>query len=53
MKRRNLLVASLLVSALGFASFAQAADKGLVGVSMPTKSSARWISDGDNMVKQL
>lgn len=53
MNRRKLLVASLLVGALGFASFAQAADKGLVGVSMPTKSSARWISDGDSMVKLL
>lgn len=25
--------------------------KGLVGISMPTKSSARWIADGNNMVK--
>jgi len=32
--------------------FAQAAG-GLVGVSMPTKSSARWIDDGNNMVKEL
>ena len=32
---------------------ASAADKGLIGVSMPTKSSARWIDDGNNMVKQL
>ena len=32
---------------------AQAQDKGTVGVSMPTKSSARWIADGDNMVKSL
>jgi len=32
---------------------AQAQDKGTVGVSMPTKSSARWISDGDSMVKSL
>ncbi len=31
----------------------QAADKGTVGVAMPTKSSARWIDDGNNMVKQL
>nr|WP_051511556.1 multiple monosaccharide ABC transporter substrate-binding protein [Skermanella stibiiresistens] len=30
---------------------AQAQDKGPVGISMPTKSSARWIADGDNMVK--
>jgi putative multiple sugar transport system substrate-binding protein len=28
-------------------------DKGTIGVSMPTKSSARWISDGDSMVKAL
>ena len=53
MNRRKLLIASLLVSALGAVSFAQAADKGLVGVSMPTKSSARWIDDGNNMVKYL
>jgi putative multiple sugar transport system substrate-binding protein len=26
---------------------------GLVGIAMPTKSSARWISDGDNLVKSL
>src|SRR6476620_10134012 len=32
---------------------AQAQDKGTVGVSMPTKSSARWIDDGNNMVKYL
>jgi putative multiple sugar transport system substrate-binding protein len=52
MNRRKLLIASLLVSALGAVSFAQAAG-GLVGVSMPTKSSARWIDDGNNMVKEL
>ena len=23
----------------------------MVGISMPTKSSARWVADGDNMVK--
>ena len=28
-----------------------AQDKGTVGIAMPTKSSARWIADGDNMVK--
>ncbi|MGX9890545.1 multiple monosaccharide ABC transporter substrate-binding protein [Streptomyces sp. NPDC002276] len=26
---------------------------GTIGIAMPTKSSARWISDGDNMVKDL
>ncbi|WP_226035163.1 multiple monosaccharide ABC transporter substrate-binding protein [Aquibacillus saliphilus] len=24
-----------------------------IGIAMPTKSSARWVDDGDNMVKQL
>ncbi|MDM0114520.1 sugar ABC transporter substrate-binding protein [Variovorax sp. J22R133] len=48
------LVAGIAASGLiGFASLAQAQDKGLVAVSMPTKSSARWIADGDNMVKSL
>ena len=32
---------------------ARGQDKGTIGVSMPTKSSARWISDGDSMVKSL
>ncbi len=36
-----------------FAGHAIAQDKGTIGVSMPTKSSARWISDGDSMVKVL
>src|SRR5476651_551558 len=31
----------------------QAQDKGTIGIAMPTKSSARWIADGDNMVKVL
>ncbi|MBB3112701.1 putative multiple sugar transport system substrate-binding protein [Paenibacillus phyllosphaerae] len=28
-------------------------DKGKVGVSMPTKSSERWVADGDNMKKEF
>ena len=32
---------------------ASAADKGLIGVSMPEKTTQRWIDDGNNMVKQL
>jgi putative multiple sugar transport system substrate-binding protein len=42
--------ALLLAGATGTAS---AQDKGTVGVAMPTKSSARWISDGNSMVKSL
>ncbi|WP_263771037.1 multiple monosaccharide ABC transporter substrate-binding protein [Propionivibrio soli] len=53
MNRRKVLIASLIIGALGLAPLAQAQNKGLVGVSMPTKSSARWISDGESMVKYL
>ena len=53
MKRRNLLaLASALALALPGLAMAQAG-KGLVGISMPTKSSARWIADGAGMVKEL
>ena len=50
--RRALLA---LTAAATFASFtpAFAQDKGLVGISMPTKSSARWIGDGNSMVDQF
>jgi putative multiple sugar transport system substrate-binding protein len=52
----KLLKSLLAVAAMGFfalTSTAQAEDKGLVGISMPTKSSARWIDDGNNLVKTL
>lgn len=39
--------------ALIIATPALAQDKGYVGISMPTKSSARWISDGNSMVEQF
>ncbi|MGI4808622.1 MAG: substrate-binding domain-containing protein, partial [Janthinobacterium lividum] len=32
---------------------ARAQSKGLVAIAMPTKVSARWIADGDNIVKVL
>ena len=38
--------------ALCLVSFASAAPK-TIGISMPTKSSARWIADGANMVKEF
>jgi putative multiple sugar transport system substrate-binding protein len=38
---------------LALAGAAQAQDKGTIGIAMPTKSSARWIADGDNIVKVL
>ncbi|MBL9060797.1 MAG: sugar ABC transporter substrate-binding protein, partial [Mangrovicoccus sp.] len=39
--------------ALIIAMPALAQEKGYVGISMPTKSSARWISDGNSMVEQF
>lgn len=44
---------ALALGAFALAPLAQAQQKGTIGVSMPTKSSARWIADGDNMVKSL
>jgi len=50
------IISLMAAAAFGVASFvmpALAQDKGLVGIAMPTKSSARWIDDGNNIVKQL
>jgi len=47
------LLAVVAMSFFALTSQAQAEDKGLVGISMPTKSSARWIDDGNNLVKTL
>ncbi|SDO57203.1 multiple monosaccharide ABC transporter substrate-binding protein [Aureimonas jatrophae] len=47
------LLAAVALGAMTFAGSAFAQDKGTVGVLMPTKASARWIADGDNMVKSL
>ncbi|MGN7455328.1 multiple monosaccharide ABC transporter substrate-binding protein [Paenibacillus pasadenensis] len=66
-KAISLLVASMLIlllAACGNAGGNGGADagnggssgggeKGMVGVSMPTKSSERWVADGDNMKKQF
>ncbi|SDX06613.1 multiple monosaccharide ABC transporter substrate-binding protein [Roseicitreum antarcticum] len=49
MKIKTILTAA--TAAIAFTASAHA--EGLVGISMPTKSSARWIADGDNMVKEL
>jgi len=51
MKWMTALLATLAMAAAAWVAPASAQDKGTVGISMPTKSSARWIADGDNMVK--
>ena len=47
------LATAVAMGVFAFAATAHAADKGTVGIAMPTKSSARWIADGDNIVKTL
>jgi putative multiple sugar transport system substrate-binding protein len=51
--KRLFLKTLIAVMALPMIGIAHADNKGLVAVSMPTKSSARWIADGQNMVKDL
>ncbi len=46
-------LSALALGAALLAAPALAQDKPTVGIAMPTKSSARWIADGDNMVKVL
>ena len=51
MKSARLLWVSLLALLFGVSTFVSAQEAGYVGISMPTKSSARWISDGESMVQ--
>ena len=53
MNKLKTLFAGLALGVFGAIAPASAQDKGSIGISMPTKSSARWISDGDSMVKVL
>src|SRR5689334_16841027 len=46
-----LALAGATTMAMGLTASAQ--EKATVGIAMPTKSSARWIDDGNNMVKVL
>lgn len=50
---KNIKIGLLLIvlMALVALNLGVAQDKGLVGILMPTKSSSRWISDGESMVK--
>ncbi|QFU08096.1 Multiple sugar-binding periplasmic receptor ChvE precursor [Rhodobacteraceae bacterium THAF1] len=48
---RRALGATALATLIAFPVYAQ--ENGTIGIAMPTKSSARWIADGDNMVKQF
>ena len=47
----TLALAAVMAAASVTGAFAQS--KGTVGIAMPTKASARWIDDGNNIVKVL
>lgn len=53
MKRLTTFLSALALGAVALTGAASAQSKPTVGIAMPTKSSARWIADGDNIVKVL
>lgn len=53
MKRLTTFFSALALGAFALTGTASAQSKPTVGIAMPTKSSARWIADGDNIVKVL
>ncbi|WNG36685.1 sugar ABC transporter substrate-binding protein [Archangium violaceum] len=53
MKSIGSMMVAVAMGALALLLGACTKDKATIGVSMPTKSSARWIDDGNNMVKAL
>ncbi|MFY0663410.1 MAG: sugar-binding protein [Natronospirillum sp.] len=53
MQLSRVLFSSIVASALAFSSSLAVANNGFVGISMPTQSSSRWISDGESMVAQF
>jgi putative multiple sugar transport system substrate-binding protein len=50
---KTALSALAVAAALAAATGTYAEDKGTIGIAMPTKSSSRWISDGNSMVEQF
>lgn len=56
LKRRivtQAIMGGVISGLLGLGVSAQAQDKGLIGVAMPTKAGSRWVSDGESMLKAL
>ena len=53
MKIIKALVGALALGLAAMTYTAHAQDKGTIGIAMPTKSSLRWISDGDALVAAL
>jgi putative multiple sugar transport system substrate-binding protein len=53
LKNTFFALALTILAAVASGSGALAQSKPTIGIAMPTKSSARWIDDGNNMVKVL
>jgi putative multiple sugar transport system substrate-binding protein len=53
MRTLRIALSAVALGAMMFAAPAWSQSKGLIGIAMPTKSSARWISDGNSMVEQF
>ena len=53
MKSLKLLLSAVALSAAALTGSAFAQDKGLIGIAMPTQSSLRWISDGNELKAAL
>ena len=53
MKLLKSVLSAIVLGSVALAGSALAQTKPTVGIAMPTKSSARWIADGDNIVKVL
>src|SRR6202795_3482829 len=53
MKSFKYVLTTLAFGLMSLSPQAFAQDKGTIGIAMPTKSSARWIADGDNIVRVL
>ena len=53
MTLRKFVLSAIVLGLIAFSGPALARTKPTVGIAMPTKSSARWIDDGNNMVKVL
>lgn len=53
MKALKLLMTAVTVGAIALSGQAFAQDKGKIGIAMPTQSSLRWISDGNELKAAL
>src|SRR6201990_2427788 len=53
MKCLKSVLAAIVLGSVAFSGAALAQGKATVGIAMPTKASARWIDDGNNIVKVL